>query len=191
MSHPKRILYPPPSDVQPGKPSGPVSAGDSQAKKCLECRMIRPISSYGHSRGNKDGLKLQCRDCTNQSKRISQFNKYGKLKPRPDEDSYLRNNLHQNRNLLAEFFHGTDVSMPGFAYSISDCLDYTFTLRRVPNTSLVEMVLYDTAGQHLIYGCDRLKKDAIQDLCAVLREYRLESTAMAMHMAKLYIYNQP
>ena len=179
---------PPSVDSHSAKPSEPVSAGH---QKCAECRMERPFSRYGSSRSHPTGFRPICKDCTNQTKRNFHEAKFGHVKPRPPEDSHLRNNKHHNRILLEHFLHSTDYDLPGFAYCINSQSDYTFLLRRIPNTSLVEIALHDQAGQHMIYGCDRLKKDAVSDLCSVLREYRLEPTAMAMQMAKLYIYSRP
>jgi hypothetical protein len=161
-------------------------------KQCTDCRMIRPSECFGQNRHSSDGLRSMCRDCLNQAKRISTFKKQERLRPpRPDiSDDILRNNLHHLRSYVTNFFHGTDYSWQGPCLHIPTKTPMNFILRRIPNTALVEVRITSLGVDTLFYGINRLEEDAVEKLCAVLRDYRIEPSDMAMKMAMLYIYDK-
>lgn len=181
---------PPSDDTRKAESSGPVSAG---GKKCTNCFLIRAFEHYGNSRTMPDGKLTSCKDCINQAHRILREKKYGRLKPIDGiNDDVLRNNRHHNKALLKSFLSGTDYELHGVTLHIPTNKDYAFVLRLVPNTPLVELRIQDPATQQDVFfhGVDRLKEDAIEDLCYVLRDYRLEPSQATMRIAKYYIYSR-
>lgn len=180
---------PPSADSSESKPSAPILDG----KKCDVCLLVRNLDHFGNSRSKPDGKLLSCKDCINQVHRIQREKRYGRLNELPpgQNDDILRNNRHHNRAFLKSFFHGTDYDVHGVTLHIPTNKDYTFILRRIPNTPLVEIRIQDLDQDIAFHGVDRLKENAVEDLCRILREYRLETSLATMRIAKFYIYSRP